>query len=60
MDALEYLAKFAGQLSDLHGTTVEVTVRQQPADRPLTDDEADRIHEALLKKQRGGSLGLNE
>jgi hypothetical protein len=31
-----------------------------PAERPLTEDEADRIHDALLKKQRGGSLGLNE
>lgn len=41
----------------------KVTVPVAPAvssSAELSDTEIDRIHQGLLRKQRGGSLGLNK
>lgn len=46
------------RLSGLTATPVVVPSAGQM--RAPTDDDIDRIHEGLLRKQRAGSLGLNE
>lgn len=51
-----HFAALVQSLDALDGRTVTVTAKP----RDLTEEEADRIHEALLRKQRSGSLGLNE
>lgn len=56
MDAVEWLQKFGAALDDLNGKTVSVkAARTKPSQA-----EIDAIHEGLLKKQRSGSLGLND
>lgn len=39
---------------------IELRAGPAPTAKPLSDAEIDRILEGLLRKQRGGSLGLNE
>lgn len=50
------------QLAALHRAlgAIPDTISVPAPVRDLSDDDVDRIHEALLRKQRSGSLGLNE
>lgn len=57
----EFFRQLTEQLDAIDGRTVTVT--QEVAGSSLdslTDEDIDRIHEGLLRKQRAGSLGLNE
>lgn len=47
-------------LNALEGRTLVVPVQASDRAREPTEAEIDAIHQGLLRKQRGGSLGLNE
>jgi len=51
-----HLAELVSTLEALNGSTVEVT----GAMTKVSQETVDAVHEGLLKKQRSGSLGLND